>query len=58
MPRRLAKRAHFPDEEPDVETITYDYVTYGDKVCAWCNNTGHDQKHCYERPLSDWIPTP
>lgn len=57
MARRLAKRAHFPDEEPEVETINYEPSGPG-RPCDWCGNTGHRQQECYERPLSDWIPTP
>lgn len=55
MARGKAKRAYFPDEEPELETINYDYNGYNEKTCGWCGNTGHDQKTCYERPLSDWI---
>lgn len=53
MAKPKGKRAHFPDEEPELETINYYYGP--NKACTWCGNTGHDQKECYERPLSDWV---
>lgn len=52
-----AKRAHFPDEEPETETLSY-LDQFSSTDCAWCGNKGHTSAECYERPLSDWIQTP
>lgn len=48
---KLAKRAYFDDEEPELETVDI-YMVPG---CHFCGDPSHERADCDIRPLKDWV---